>query len=122
MAVGRYCQASGLSTAAVPARPAKAAGGNSPVAFAGQRRKRETRTASTQRRPHMRPFKVASKKIHFADQRGTLSPRTRAYALKRFPNPGRKGCPTADVIGATTLDFAFYIYIATIVGTRTAGE
>lgn len=48
----------------------------------------------------MRPFKPASKKSTSPVDEELFLRAARAYALKRFPNPDRKGCPTADVIGA----------------------
>ena len=48
----------------------------------------------------MRPFKPASKKSNSPIDEELFLRAARAYALKRFPNPDRKGCPTTAEIGA----------------------
>jgi len=48
----------------------------------------------------MRPFKPASKRSNSPIDEELFLRAARAYALKRFPNPDRKGCPTAAEIGA----------------------
>lgn len=48
----------------------------------------------------MRPFKPASKRPDPAIDEERFLRAARAYALKRFPNPERKGCPPASEIDA----------------------
>lgn len=48
----------------------------------------------------MRPFKPSSKRSNSPIDEELFLRAARAYALKRFPNPDRKGCPTAAELGA----------------------
>lgn len=48
----------------------------------------------------MRPPKPASKRSNSPVDEELFLRAARAYALKRFPNPDRKGCPTAAEIGS----------------------
>jgi hypothetical protein len=48
----------------------------------------------------MRPFKPVPKRSNSPIDEELFLRAARAYALKRFPNPDRKGCPTAAEIGA----------------------
>ena len=48
----------------------------------------------------MKPFKPASRRSNSPIDEELFLRAARAYALKRFPNPDRKGCPTAAAIGA----------------------
>ncbi len=48
----------------------------------------------------MRPFKPAPKKSFSPAEEVLFLRAARAYALRRFPNPDRNGCPTPDEIGA----------------------
>ena len=48
----------------------------------------------------MRPFKPASRKSAPGIDEELFLRAARAYALKRFPNPDRKGCPPAEEIGS----------------------
>lgn len=48
----------------------------------------------------MSPFKPPSEKPHPLIEEQPFFRAARSYALRRFPNPDRKGCPTTDEIGA----------------------
>lgn len=48
----------------------------------------------------MKPFKSASKRSNAPIGEELFLRAARAYALKRFPNPDRKGCPGSDELGA----------------------